>query len=557
MRFVSIQLLAIALPLFTQAAVQLGIEIEPRRGGISEADSAVVTVRVASDVRVTQPEIVIDGGELLVRSTGTSTQLSLGAGAGARHDITHRFALSGKSGSYTIKARVRDAAGGAYDSDTVDLEIRPRTAAEMARDPELHIRIEKSTAFVGEPILGEIIIVQKTGTEFRAERGNVPVLGGTGFTHELVRDPYHAEAFNGQKAIGYAFRATPLKAGEVELSAEFKPEFIVRSATGRARLNRFSMASEPQVISVKPLPTEGKPPDFSGAVGSFSLEVAADPLELGVGEPIAIKLVVGGRGNFDAVSTPQPASTEGWTFYNATRMDLRRGDRGAPDQLEFAQNIVPGSPQTEIPAFRLSAFDPKKEQYVTLLTDPIPITVSGSAVVPPPAPGNQGSSTFTTKTPPDATMNDILITIPSGQPSWASASQVPWAHHSFWWMNGGLAAGLLLLALIARFSTRKSRAGNAADFNSLLAALEHSSSDAATFYSCAQRCVDALRRENGPELDESSLSPIEAKHGYFSFSGDSDASSAALPREERDAVIGTLRSLRPQNNQPQPTDAPA
>ena len=43
-----------------------------------------------------------------------------------------------------------------------------------------------------------------------------------------------------------------------------------------------------QNITVRPLPTEGQPDNFNGAVGEFSMSAKASALEVTVGDPVTI-----------------------------------------------------------------------------------------------------------------------------------------------------------------------------------------------------------------------------------------------------------------------------
>lgn len=64
------------------------------------------------------------------------------------------------------------------------------------------------------------------------------------------------------------------------------------------------VTSPEKSITVKDLPTAGRPEDFHGAIGTFSLAVAAQPVHGKVGDPITLKMAVSGTGNFDLVQSP-------------------------------------------------------------------------------------------------------------------------------------------------------------------------------------------------------------------------------------------------------------
>jgi len=61
------------------------------------------------------------------------------------------------------------------------------------------------------------------------------------------------------------------------------------------REKEVNIASINQTMRVIPLPKAGKPDNFSGAVGSFSLSAEAAPKECMVGDPITLMMVIRGK----------------------------------------------------------------------------------------------------------------------------------------------------------------------------------------------------------------------------------------------------------------------
>ena len=127
-------------------------------------------------------------------------------------------------------------------------------------------------------------------------------------------------------------------------------------------------------------PKEGKPYDFSGAIGKFSLDLQADPLKVNIGDPIALRFTISGNGGFEFIDAPSPTEEDGWKFYEPTKLDLQRGEGLSPSKLIFSQNLVAERLHTELPTFRFTVFDSEKEQYVTLISDKIPIQISRSGI---------------------------------------------------------------------------------------------------------------------------------------------------------------------------------
>ena len=66
----------------------------------------------------------------------------------------------------------------------------------------------------------------------------------------------------------------------------------------------ITLLSPKKEITVNDLPEQGKPAQFSGAIGSFSMAVNAHPLTVAPGDPITLHMIIQGSGNFDRVKAP-------------------------------------------------------------------------------------------------------------------------------------------------------------------------------------------------------------------------------------------------------------
>jgi len=131
---------------------------------------------------------------------------------------------------------------------------------------------------------------------------------------------------------------------------------------------------EKATIEVMPLPEQGKPAGFSGAVGRFEFQVTAQPLKVQPGDPITLAMTISGDGNFDRVMIPAiPANGSFRLFGEPVRKPEDNGVR-------FEQVISPRDANvTEIPPIAFSYFDTQSGQYRILNSAAIPITVEASS----------------------------------------------------------------------------------------------------------------------------------------------------------------------------------
>jgi hypothetical protein len=140
----------------------------------------------------------------------------------------------------------------------------------------------------------------------------------------------------------------------------------------------LSVAAEPQGIRVLPVPEEGRPPSFSGAVGRFALAVEARPTDVAVGDPITLTLSIedrSGRANLETILPPPLAD-------NA---ELNRDFRVPSEALSgvvqgnakrFTLTIRPERAGLErVPAIEFGYFDPDSRSFEVARSAPVAITV--------------------------------------------------------------------------------------------------------------------------------------------------------------------------------------
>jgi len=162
--------------------------------------------------------------------------------------------------------------------------------------------------------------------------------------------------------------------------AYFDNTFFDQNLTGGG-YDRVYTESEPITLEVKLLPTEGKPPLFSGMVGSFSLSVDAEPLNVHVGEPITLTIRVEAKRFMEAINFPplryQPLLINKFEIPTERSLPELSGNAKI-----YTQSIRPLSTAvSNIPPLQLVYFDPVSNAYITATSDPIPLTVSGAVPV--------------------------------------------------------------------------------------------------------------------------------------------------------------------------------
>lgn len=147
------------------------------------------------------------------------------------------------------------------------------------------------------------------------------------------------------------------------------------------RVNKTISAGN-RIIDVKPLPQEGKPINFTGAVGDFEFEVTSNKTQLDANESMELSVKVSGTGNlklFDLPSLKLPSSLE---VYEPTRADeittQRTGMRGS---MVENYTVVPQFKGTyPIRPISFSYFNPKTATYTTISSKELIVDVENGPV---------------------------------------------------------------------------------------------------------------------------------------------------------------------------------
>lgn len=138
-----------------------------------------------------------------------------------------------------------------------------------------------------------------------------------------------------------------------------------------------TLRAEPVQINALPLPVEGKPDGFNGAVGNYPhMKAHASPATVAAGDPVTITMTIQGEGDLEALSMPSLDSWREFQQYPETFTINYSDEIGLRGVKTFEKIVIPNNAEIQnIPEIEFSFFDPQEEQYKTLRQDPIPLTV--------------------------------------------------------------------------------------------------------------------------------------------------------------------------------------
>ena len=74
-----------------------------------------------------------------------------------------------------------------------------------------------------------------------------------------------------------------------------------------------TISSKTLPVEVNPLPEAGQPANFTGAVGSYTVEAASNKHKIETGDAVHYKLTIRGKGNFPLITAPEITFPDGVT----------------------------------------------------------------------------------------------------------------------------------------------------------------------------------------------------------------------------------------------------
>jgi len=156
-----------------------------------------------------------------------------------------------------------------------------------------------------------------------------------------------------------------------------------RAFFGRIMYEQVSrrVTSGNKTINVKDLPEEGKPDNFSGAVGDFSFAVTPNKQTLKGNESMQLKVEVSGSGNLKLFDLPKPTFPSSLEVYPPElNDDISTTLAGMKGRIEQTYTIVPQyKGKYPISGVAFSYFNPNTHKYETIKTDELWIDVTEGA----------------------------------------------------------------------------------------------------------------------------------------------------------------------------------
>ncbi len=411
----------------------------------------------------------------------------------ASKSMVHYY-IAETEGTYKIPSITLDFNGQTLRSDPIDVKIvsgptatsppsgrQPQSASPGQRDriepitsleDNLFLKAEVDTykVYVQQPVTVSFKIYTRVDVSNYIVSEMPDLLGFWIEDYELPPRPVtKEEVVGGKRYLVAEIKKTalfPTAAGEKTIDPlEIEAEVRIRDRSTRDIFDRFfdddffsspfgrtvrtKIASKPVNINVTPLPEEGRPADFSGAVGRFKLESSLDKEQVTANEALSLKIKISGTGNIKMLPEPEIAFPREFEIYDPkVEQRVNRTGNSISGSKECEYVLIPRrGGEFRIPSFSFSYFDPDAGIYKTLetLEYTLPVAASDGSAVQIPAGFSRRNIEYIGK--------DIRFIKPAAQDFHQIGS---YFYQSFWFVFL-IALGILALAGAGIYRQRTNR----------------------------------------------------------------------------------------------------
>ena len=423
----------LATPLASADDFELSADVNRRETALDE--SVTLTIKLEgprNPESADEPEFTAPGFDVLNQYTDQSSYSGYSSSSGIFFKLTFRYIyvlrpksvgshpISGirmRVGQSTLKAQdlrveVTPAGAGAQPPPKYGSGGNPlRGSAKPSNNRTFFIRAEanKSRAYRGEQIVVSYYLYERVNTSspevlkypslqgFLREELEMPIVRGIRPGEVVVVDgtPYRKKLLI--RYAAYALKEGKLTLDPMTVRAQYynqsQDDFFGQDPFfnffNRSNVQTGTQTSDVVAIEVLPLPEQGKPADFSGAVGDFQVDAALNVQEIKAGEAMTLTYKIEGRGNLATIEPPKASWPAGLELYDTKSSHKNAGGYG---QKTIEYLLIPRQEGVvTVPSLALSFFDPAQEKYVTRASPELQVRVlpgDPNASPLPPAPGS-------------------------------------------------------------------------------------------------------------------------------------------------------------------------
>ncbi|PIW61595.1 MAG: hypothetical protein COW13_03205, partial [Candidatus Omnitrophica bacterium CG12_big_fil_rev_8_21_14_0_65_50_5] len=313
------------------AALAQDVKVESEISGKVTAlgDALRYTLTIDGSQDVDPPSMpAIDG--LDIRYVGPSTRVSIVNGRYSS-SVAHAYSIFPiKTGVYRIPSLDVIVDGKTLQTLPIDFEVTalagasasssapndPQAAADLRDKMFVTLQAPKTDVYVNEPV--SVTISLFVSPDIAVSEVQFPQWPDGAFGKSDVQYRQIEKVIDGVRYSTVEFNTViyPAREGELILGPASVPFNVVvqnrnndpfgGGSFGDSFFNSFfenrerrtvSLSSQALTLNVRPIPREGRPADFTGAVGQFNFEASAGPEDVQVGDPLTVRMKISGSGS--------------------------------------------------------------------------------------------------------------------------------------------------------------------------------------------------------------------------------------------------------------------
>lgn len=371
--------------------VSVTASVDHRKVSLNEQLTLTVAVTGANVSGISEPRLPsLEGFKVLGSARSTSISWINGQMTATQE---YRYTLMPKEiGTFTIDPVEVRVGKQTFRTDKIVVQVvqAPQGGAVPRQRPQqeesanvsprgdifITADVDKRTAYVSEQITLTFSYYSRLSL-WDQPRYTPPETPGF-WVEELPRSPTRRKVIRGRLYEVQEIKTAlfPTSAGKQVISRAYL-EYQTRGFGFFSQPRVRRLATDPIEIEVLPLPAQGKPKGFSGAVGQYALSATVDKRSVHKGDPVTLLVKIAGTGNINTVGDPVAPSLDGFKIYEP---EVKKSSSVVGEVIQgektFRYALVPEvEGDLEIGSFEFSYFDPSKKSYQTISTAPLRVTV--------------------------------------------------------------------------------------------------------------------------------------------------------------------------------------
>lgn len=352
------------------------------RRGVST--SLVITLENARGAQIVNIE-GLDNFDVMSQSSSSST--SVINGVATNQDLIYFTIMPIIEGQFVLKANVQFN-GKTYETNELYVTVNDGSGYGNDASPDVFIEttLSHTDAYLGEKIVMTYALYTRYSIEDFSFSDDVYLDGM--IIQEMRSGQVKAEYayLDGERYAVYEvsqFLLDPLKPYVFTIpSYNFRVDVLTDGGMGggffRTTTPMYIQTQEKQ-LTVKPLPLNGKPDDFSGIVGELQIDGSYSADKIRYGESFSLSVIASGACNLDGFKNIVNVETPGFSVYESllnTEESVNDGQYHV--QKKFNAIFVPEITGTiEIPTINISYFNPTTSKYEVARIPGVSIEVIG------------------------------------------------------------------------------------------------------------------------------------------------------------------------------------